>query len=473
MADETLQAFQLGANLYDRAQTQSRLMAEMKRSAARSIIDTRGAELQNKIRELELGRALKNQEDDLADVDNMNYNVQSVDTFFINPDSPFPAFKPVKSAKNQAILNQYRQQLDDYSERSKLIKGLAASRSALVGQLGTANDYAKQNNDYQALWDNNNGLDQYGNPDPEKIKKIYSSYGPKIEQVRLAGETIKNVGQDVAAELMKLPPDQRYLPESIKSAQDAAEARRADRLLPSERLKTDIATGAVADWQELFGTPDARTASTIKGNVLQSDWKYPSGDDGKVISGDYSTAQKSAKLIDELNKFEKTYGKNKIQNYVGIIDGNLEELLRRAKTAKTEEERNAYSLLQRFQKTFNDEAFATSGKAVTQSEGTRLKAAIGDIKSNNFVNDVNNFATFAGEDLYNTVDQFKTRYKITREQVKLANELVGKYSLSFTPFGQQQQSAPAPSTGTAPSLPPGVTPRTNATNSTSGVIFTP
>jgi hypothetical protein len=430
-------------------------MAEMKRSAARSIIDTKGIALQNKARDFELTRALKNSEDEVNDVDNMNYNVQAVDTFFIKPDAAFPTFKPVKSAKNQAILNQYRTQLDDFSERSKLMKGLSASRSALTKQLTNASAYAEQNNDYQTLWDNNNGMDQYGNPDPEKIKIINSFYGPKMEQFRRAEETIKAVGQDVSAELMKIPADKRYLPESIKIAQDAAEARRAERLLPSERLKTDIATGAVADWQELFGTPDARTASTIKGNVLQSDWKYPSGDDGKVISGDYSTAQKSAKLIDELNKFEKMYGKNKIQNYVGIIDGNLEELLRRAKTAKTEEERNAYSLLQRFQKTFNDEAFATSGKAVTQSEGTRLKAAIGDIKSNNFANDVNNFAMFAGEDLYNTVDQFKTRYKITREQVKLANELVGKYSLSFTPFGQQQQSAPAPSTEIAPSLPAG------------------
>lgn len=100
-------------------------------------------------------------------------------------------------------------------------------------------------------------------------------------------------------------------------------------------------------------------------------------------------------------------------------------------------------LLQRFQKVFNDEAFATSGKAVTQPEATRLKSAIGDIKSNNFVNDVNNFANFAAEDLWNTVDTFKTKYKITPEQVKLANELVVKYKLPLAPFGQQQpQAAP-------------------------------
>jgi hypothetical protein len=79
----------------------------------------------------------------------------------------------------------------------------------------------------------------------------------------------------------------------------------------------------------------------------------------------------------------------------------------------------------------------------------------------------------AAEDYYGTIRSFKDKYRITPTQVRQANELVTKFKLPFTPFGQQQQAAPAPSTGTAPSLPPGVTPRTNATNSTSGVIFTP
>jgi hypothetical protein len=41
--------------------------------------------------------------------------------------------------------------------------------------------------------------------------------------------------------------------------------------------------------------------------------------------------------------------------------------------------------------------------------------------------------------------------KISPEQVKLANELVVKYKLPLTPFGKQQQAAPAiPQTTTAP-----------------------
>jgi len=432
MADETLQAFQLGANLYDRAQTQSRLLNEMKRSAARSIIDTRGAELQNKIQENAYAQALSEQEAQTAEYDTFQKFNENVGTYFNDPElkSPMPALPRFRSKVFNQQATQAYQGLQQYSPRAKIIKSreqFDKLRADSVEEM------------------TNQGIDVFDPQTGQINEEVYRTNLPVIREQMKERRTIKDLGTEMSEEVYLLEKT-IPLPERIKTARANVEARRAGRINPSDSMKMTVANDAVADWQELFGTPDARTASGIKNNVMQSDWKYPSGDDGKVISGDYSTAQKSAKLIDELNKFEKTYGKNKIQNYVGIIDGNLEELLRRAKTAKTEEERNAYSLLQRFQKTFNDEAFATSGKAVTQSEGTRLKAAIGDIKSNNFVNDVNNFATFAGEDLYNTVDQFKTRYKITREQVKLANELVGKYSLSFTPFGQQQQSV-APAAG--------------------------
>ena len=181
MADETLQAFQLGASLYDRAQTQKRMMEQMQMNAADQVMRQRQYDLQNKVQSFALARAMKDQEDELADADNMALNVQSVDQFFVNPDAPFPIFKPVKSAKNQAILNQYRQQLDDFSERSKLMRGVAASKNALLGQLNSAYKWAEDNNQYDIIHDNNNGLDQYGNPDPQKIRQIYSVLGPKIQ----------------------------------------------------------------------------------------------------------------------------------------------------------------------------------------------------------------------------------------------------------------------------------------------------
>ena len=151
-----------------------------------------------------------------------------------------------------------------------------------------------------------------------------------------------------------------------------------------------------------------------------------------------------ANIADQLDNFEKQFGAGAIQKYVGLIDGKVEELKRKISSAKTEEEKQAYALLQRFQSNFNTVAFEKSGKAVTSQEMERLKAALGNIQSNNFADDVRNFASLAAEDYYGTIRSFKDKYRITPTQVRQANELVTKFKLPFTPFGQQQsQAAPA------------------------------
>ena len=459
MADPTLEAFQLGASLYDRAQTQKRMMEQLQMQTADQLMRQRQYDLQNKIQSKAYADALAEQEAQDAEFDTFQKFNEDIGTYFNDPElkAPMPALPRFRSKVFNQQATQAYQGLQQYSPRAKIIKAREQFEQLRA-------------NTVKAMTDE--GIDVFDPQTGQVNEEVYQKNLPLIREQLKERQTIKDLGTEMSEEVYQL--DRTIpLPERIKTARANVEARRAGRINPSDSLKITIANDAVADWQDLFGTPDARTASGIKNNVMQNDWKYPQQEDGRQIRGDELTARNSSKLIDELNKFEQTYGKGKIQKYVGIIDGNLEELLRRTKEAKTDEEKNAYGLLQRFQKVFNEEAFATSGKAVTQSEGTRLKKAIGDIKSNNFVNDVNNFANFAAEDLWNTIDSFKTRYKITREQVKLANDLVGRYKLPLTPFGQQRQSTPAGSTGTAPSLPAGVTPRMNATNSTSGVIYTP
>jgi hypothetical protein len=459
MADQSLQAFQLGASLFDRAQTQARMMEQFQIQTADQIMRQRQADLQNKIQSNAYAQALAEQEAQAAEYDTFQKFNEEVGTYFNDPElkAPMPALPRFRSKVfNQEATRAY-QSLQQYSPRAKIIKAREQFEQLRA-------------NTVKAMTDE--GIDVFDPQTGQVNEEVYQKNLPLIREQLKEKQTIKELGTEMSEEVFLL--DKKIpLQERIKTARANVEARRAGRINPSDSMKMTIANDAVDDWQELFGTPDARTASGIKNNVMQNDWKYPQQEDGRQIRGDELTARNSSKLIDELNKFEQTYGKGKIQKYVGIIDGNLEELLRRAKEAKTDEEKNAYGLLQRFQKVFNEEAFATSGKAVTQSEGTRLKKAIGDIKSNNFANDVNNFANFAAEDLWNTIDSFKTRYKITREQVKLANDLVGRYKLPLTPFGQQRQSTPAGSTGTAPSLPAGVTPFTGSTNVSSGFIYTP
>ena len=461
MADQSLQAFQLGASLFDRAQTQQRMMEQMQMQTADQLMRQRQYDLQNKIQSNAYAQALAEQEAQAAEYDTFQKFNEDVGTYFNDPQlkSPMPALPRFRSKVfNQEATRAY-QGLQQYSPRAKIIKAREQFDKLRADSI---EEMQKQ------------GIDVFDPQTGQINEEVYRTNLPVIREQMKERQTIKDLGTEMSEEVFLL--DKKIpLQERIKTARTNVEARRAGRINPSDSMKMTIANDAVDDWQDLFGPADGRTASRIKNSVMQSDWKWPEGEDARQIRGDQNTARGSSRLVDELNKFEQTYGKGKIQNYVGIIDGKFGDISRRLKESKTDEEKDAYELLQRFNTVFNEEAFATSGKAVTQPETVRLKAAIGDIRSKNFVNDVNNFAKFSAENLWSTIDDFKTKRKISPEQVKLANELVVKYKLPLTPFGRQQsQSAPAvPQIGTSPLLPPGVAPKTQATNLTSGVTYTP
>jgi hypothetical protein len=435
MADETLKAFELGASLYDRAQTQKRMMEQMQMNAAQQVMQQRQYDLQNKIQSNAYAQALAEQEAQAAEYDTFQKFNEEVGTYFNDPElkSPMPALPRFRSKVfNQEATRAY-QGLQQYSPRAKIIK---AREQFEKTRADTIKEMQDQN------------IDVFNPQTGEVNEEVYQKNAPAIRQQMSERKIIKDLGTEMSEEVFQMdktiPLDQR-----IKTGRTIVEARRAGRINPSDSMKMTIANDAVDDWQELFGPADGRTASRIKNSVMQSDWKWPEGEDARQIRGDQNTARGSSRLVDELNKFEQTYGKGKIQNYVGIIDGKFGEISRRLKESKTDEEKDAYELLQRFNTVFNEEAFATSGKAVTQPETVRLKAAIGDIRSKNFVNDVNNFAKFSAENLWSTIDDFKTKRKISPEQVKLANELVVKYKLPlpFTPFGKQGQVAPSAPAG--------------------------
>ena len=436
MADQSLQAFQLGASLFDRAQTQQRMMEQMQMQTADQLMRQRQYDLQNKIQSNAYAQALAEQEAQAAEYDTFQKFNEDVGTYFNDPElkSPMPALPRFRSKVfNQEATRAY-QGLQQYSPRAKIIKAREQFDKLRADSI---EEMQKQ------------GIDVFDPQTGQINEEVYRTNLPVIREQMKERQTIKDLGTEMSEEVFLL--DKKIpLQERIKTARTNVEARRAGRINPSDSMKMTIANDAVDDWQDLFGPADGRTASRIKNSVMQSDWKWPEGEDARQIRGDQNTARGSSRLVDELNKFEQTYGKGKIQNYVGIIDGKFGDISRRLKESKTDEEKDAYELLQRFNTVFNEEAFATSGKAVTQPETVRLKAAIGDIRSKNFVNDVNNFAKFSAENLWSTIDDFKTKRKISPEQVKLANELVVKYKLPLTPFGKQQAAPTAPQTTTTP-----------------------
>ena len=427
--ENQLQAVQLGASLYDRAQTQKRMMEQFQLQTAESVIQRQGMELQNKMRDNALSETISEQSKLTKDYGNMQTNLQMRDEFFRNPKAEFPKFLPVQSKSNQNVMFQVSQQLDNYAPRARLQKSLQAIENRQLSDVA----------DIQELF-NVKAVTPEGSID----QAVFDQYMPKLLEAR----KLKDYSQDVRAAFTQtdktLPFDQR-IGDAMAKAKERAKS-------PTERTQERNADLAVIEYTTAFGKPDEQTDAFIRNNALTGKWKPPEGTDQKRIRGDETISNSASMLADQLEKFEKNFGQGTIQKYVGLIDGKVEELKRKISSAKTEQEKQAYALLQRFQSNFNTVAFEKSGKAVTSQEMERLKAALGNVQSNNFADDVRNFASLAAEDYYGTIRSFKDQYRITPGQVNQANQMVTKYKLPFTPFGQQQQSAPAtpPVSGQAP-----------------------
>jgi 23S rRNA pseudoU1915 N3-methylase RlmH len=422
MADETLQAFQLGASLFDRAQTQKRMMEQMQMQTADQLMRQRQYDLQNKIQSNAYAQALEEQANQTAEYDAFQKFNEDVANYLNDPvvDSKMPVLPRFKSKTfNQNAIQAY-QGLQQYSPRAKLAKSREQYESKRISN--AADMLSTFGVD---VFDENGRINE----------QLYQANIPRLnEEKRLSGYS-----QDVRSAFSQtdkaLPFDQR-VGEAIKLAKERGKS-------PTERTQERNAELAVSEYTSAFGKPDEQTDAFIRNNALTGRWKTPEGTAEKRILGDETISSSASMLADQLENFEKKFGAGAIQKYVGLIDGKVEELKRKISSAKTEEEKQAYALLQRFQSNFNTVAFEKSGKAVTSQEMERLKAALGNIQSNNFADDVRNFASLAAEDYYGTIRSFKDKYRITPTQVRQANELVAKYRLPFTPFGQQQQAAPA------------------------------
>lgn len=256
MADETLQAFQLGASLFDRAQTQKRMMEQMQMQTADQLMRQRQYDLQNKVQSFALARAMKDQEDELADADNMALNVQSVDEFFVNPNAPFPTFKPVKSAKNQAILNQYRNQLDDFSTRRRLMTGAQQTQQIVGNQLADAISFANKNGLHDVVWQNNNGLNEYGQIDFNKAKTILDAIAPKMAE-KTAFDVAAQTASKIAAAATAGPEAIDMMVTAGKMTPQEAEMAKA--AYSSKQVSKSPLTAALADWQRApEGQKDAK-----------------------------------------------------------------------------------------------------------------------------------------------------------------------------------------------------------------------
>ena len=124
MADPTLQAFQLGASLFDRAQTQARIMEQMKLQTAESLLQQRGMQLQNQIRDITLAEALGEQEAQVAEFKAFSDLSKQVGEYLDNPsaEAKFPVVPAFRSKQFRLEADKMLNNLERYSARAKLLR---------------------------------------------------------------------------------------------------------------------------------------------------------------------------------------------------------------------------------------------------------------------------------------------------------------------------------------------------------------
>jgi hypothetical protein len=127
MADQSLQAFQLGASLFDRAQTQARMMEQMKLQTAESLLQQQGMELQNQIRDAQLASEIEERKAQVDEFNAFSTLGKQVSDYLNNPkeDAVFPVVPAFKSKQFRAEADKMLNNLERYSARAKLLRAQA------------------------------------------------------------------------------------------------------------------------------------------------------------------------------------------------------------------------------------------------------------------------------------------------------------------------------------------------------------
>ena len=122
--ENQLQAVQLGASLYDRAQTQKRMMEQFQLQSAESLIQRQGMELQNKIRDNALAATIKEQKAEVDEFDDFSKFIGETGAYLDNPtaSAKFPVMPAFKAPRYRFEANKMLDNFEKYSARAELLK---------------------------------------------------------------------------------------------------------------------------------------------------------------------------------------------------------------------------------------------------------------------------------------------------------------------------------------------------------------
>jgi hypothetical protein len=370
MADQSLQAFQLGASLFDRAQTQQRMMEQINMQTADQLMRQRQYDLQNKIQSKAYADALAESEAQNLEYDAFqNFNQQVSD--FLNSTTEgaaMPALPRFKSKQFNQEATRLVNGLEPYSARAELIKK-QAKLAAFTDQLeGKRIDEAKK---YGALTRTADGkyviddtLIAKKRTEEEQLGKA-SKLGSIARLGTQAVQSLIDTGQipqEIAAQSL-------LAAQSFEKSKTSAVGKNTDLFIEAAKAK------AKASGQELTPVKEAELRQTFIG--AGGRLKALDAKTATKIEDEFAVMETIDSLQDGIAEFEKQYPGKKFTDFLGAIPSTEIKIRSLIQTERDPMKQDALELLADFMGVVNRTARTTSGLNVTESEGKRIAQEIG------------------------------------------------------------------------------------------------
>jgi len=384
MADNTLEAFQLGASLYDRAQTQKRMTEQLQLQTAQQVMQQKSADLQNKIHENALGQSLKEQETFAVDLpkiqkwqsDYVQWNAKG------DPTAAFPA--PPSDLQSATGLKM----LGDMS--GPVIQSLPMAQNRFLLEKANASQFESLNNEIKFLNENgksdiplqyNGGLDpKTGKINPESRIAIFAAAAPLREkQARLKElSTTALAGQRNTREGLKSQLDSGAI--TLEEYRNLLPTARTEGGVVEQRTQKNI-QDLVDEGLLNMNNPDevANASRVVRLNI-----KTPAKVIDSITASDKAIFQLD-NAIDKINQFDARYGKGAFNEYVGPIDSPLFKATAKFKGLTSAEKQTARAIQQQIGMVIQDYRKGVFGATLTPNEQRDMDNIAGTTGGNDYV----------------------------------------------------------------------------------------
>jgi hypothetical protein len=378
MADETLKAFELGASLYDRAQTQKRMMEQLQVQTADQVMRQRQSDLQNKVQSNAYAQALQEQDAQVSEFDTFQTFNNDVSNFLNSQEvgAKMPAMPRFKSKTfNQEAIKAISG-LEQYSARAELIKQQAKT-AAFMDQLeatriADARKYNALTRTPEGKYIIDDALVAKKRLEEEQLGKS-SKLGSLARLGRQAVQSLIDTGQipqEIAAQSL-------LAAESFEKSKTGAVGKNTDLFIEAAKAK------AKASGQELTPVKEAELRQTFIG--AGGRLKPLADKTATKLEDEFAVMETIDSLQDGIAEFEKQYPGKKFTDFLGAIPATEVKIRSLIETEQDPVRKEALGLLADFAGVVNRTARTTSGLNVTEGEGKRITQEIGSVFDKNSI----------------------------------------------------------------------------------------